>query len=150
MASFHNTQTCSIDHKGRLSVPVAMRREGPGRKTHDRFFLKYGTEGCLQLYSVEGWEQMEAKLRKLQRKGPRERGFVRAFRKDAYWVTVDAQGRISISPALTGRAGLGKEALLHGNIEYIEIWNPEKYSASMAAMPDEKLSELEPEMLGEE
>jgi len=45
---------------------------------------------------------------------------------DATPVTVDAQGRVTIPPALMSRAGLGKEATLHGLGDHIEIWNPER------------------------
>ena len=45
---------------------------------------------------------------------------------DATPVSVDAQGRVTIPPALMSRAGLGKEATLHGVGDHIEIWNPER------------------------
>ena len=51
---------------------------------------------------------------------------MRAFLMNACRVTVDAQGRITIPPALMGRAGLGKEAVLLGQVGRIEIWNPER------------------------
>jgi MraZ protein len=45
---------------------------------------------------------------------------------DATQVSVDAQGRVTIPPALMSRAGLGKDATLHGVGDHIEIWNPER------------------------
>jgi len=44
---------------------------------------------------------------------------------------VDGQGRITIPPALRSHAGLGKEAVLHGLIDRIEIWSPERLDAEL-------------------
>ena len=48
--------------------------------------------------------------------------------QDAMEVTVDSQGRITISPALIAHAALGKDAVLRGSDTCIEIWNPERFA----------------------
>jgi MraZ protein len=143
MAAFYGTEKGTLDPKRRLSVPVAMRRDSLARKTHERFFLKYGSEGCLQLYSVEDWHTMEAKLRGLLKGDRADRDFVSHFIKDAGWVTVDAQGRITIPPALQDRAGLGKDVVLHGNLDYIALWNADRFTRKTTALSDDDLAELE-------
>jgi MraZ protein len=55
---------------------------------------------------------------------------------DAKEVTVDAQGRVPIPPALIRRASLDKEAVVHGAEDHIEIWNPEKFNASVSPVID--------------
>ena len=78
-----------------------------------------------------------------------QRDFARAFLMDASKVTVDKQGRISVPPSLIGRAGLGKDAVLHGQVGRIEIWSPERFKESTApalenmdALYDEALGDL--------
>ena len=66
----------------------------------------------------------------------RARNFRRAFMQDARQVTVDAQGRIPIPPALIRRAVLGKDAVLHGAEDHIEIWNPDRYQAQLATVTE--------------
>ena len=147
MAAFYGTEKGTLDPKRRLSVPVTLRRDSFTKKTHDRFFLKYGSEGCLQLYSVEDWRTMEEKLRRLLKGDRTDRDFVSHFIQDAGWVTVDAQGRITIPPALQDRAGLGKDVVLHGNLDYIAIWSAEGFSRKATALSDDELADLETQKL---
>jgi MraZ protein len=58
------------------------------------------------------------------------------FMMDAREVTVDTQGRITIPPALISHAALGKEARLHGAGDRIEIWNPDRFNASLAPVAE--------------
>ena len=112
MASFYGTETYAIDHKGRISVPASMRRAGAAKKVADTFYLVAGFEGCLALYTPDEWRRVEERLRQIPMGDRRGRAFSRAFLMDATKVSVDAQGRVAIPPALMGRAGLGKEAVL--------------------------------------
>ena len=124
MPSFYGTETYAIDHKGRISVPAPMRRAG--KKPIESFLLVAGFEGCLALYTEEQWTRVEERLQQLPIGGRKGRAFMRAFLMNACRVTVDAQGRITVPSALMGRAGLGKEAVLLGQVGRIEIWNPER------------------------
>jgi MraZ protein len=147
MAAFYGTEKGTLDPKRRLSVPVSLRRDAPAKKTHDRFFLKHGTEGCLQLYSVEDWHTMEEKLNRLLKGDREDRDFVFAFLEDACWVSVDAQGRITIPPALQDRAGLGKDVVLRGMIGYITIWSADRYGRKQTVLSDDELARLETQKL---
>jgi DNA-binding transcriptional regulator/RsmH inhibitor MraZ len=66
-----------------------------------------------------------------------------AFLEDACWVTVDAQGRITIPPALQDRAGLGKDVVLRGIIGYIALWSAERYGQKKTVLTDDALARLE-------
>jgi MraZ protein len=147
--SFYGTETYSIDHKGRLSVPASMRRTADRRKSLRSFILVAGFEGCLWLYGLDEWASVEARLRKLPMGDRRGRAFARAFLLDASKVTVDAQGRITIPPALLRRAGLGKEAVLLGQVDRIEIWDAERLR-QVTAEPQSQLETLADEVLGKE
>jgi MraZ protein len=91
-----------------------------------------GFDGCLALYAPEDWTRVEERLRRLPMGGRKARAFTRAFLMNATPVTVDAQGRVTIPPALMSRAGLGKEATLHGVGDHIEIWSPERLQVVIA------------------
>src|SRR5437879_2546909 len=114
MSSFLGTETHAIDHKGRIAIPAAMRR-GEGRgKPLASFVLASGFEGCLALYSLEEWTRVEQRLRRVPMGGRSGRAFQRAFLLDVVKVSVDAQGRITISSALIGRAGVSEGGSLSG------------------------------------
>ena len=131
MSPFYGTEKYAIDHKGRISVPATMRRSGSGRKPIGSFLLVAGFEGCLALYTEDQWKRVEERLQQLPIGGRKGRAFTRAFLMDACRVTVDAQGRVTIPPALMGRAGLSKEAILLGQVGRIEIWDPERLKSAV-------------------
>ncbi len=127
MPSFIGTYTYAIDHKGRIAIPVSMRRGDGGKRPLTRFFLNRGFDECVAVYSPDSWERMLAKIRRFSPGNAKARAFKRAFLKDAMEVTVDTQGRVTIPPALIALAALGKEAVLHGADSCIEIWNPMRF-----------------------
>lgn len=148
MATFYGTNNYSIDEKGRLIVPTSMRHV-PGRKTPLKVFvLVGGLDGCLWLYADEDWGHMEERLRKLSMGTAKQRQFARAFLVGASKVTVDSQGRITIPSSLMNRAGLGKEAVLHGQVGRIELWAPDRFDRSVGAVSDD-LDALGEEVLGD-
>ena len=125
MPSFIGTYTYAIDHKGRIAIPASMRR-GETKRALTTFYLNRGFDGCVAIYSSDSWQRMLERIRKFSPGDPKARAFRRAFLKDAEEVTVDAQGRVTIPPALIALAALGKEAVLHGSDNCIEIWNPQR------------------------
>ena len=143
VTSFFGTETYSIDHKGRISVPASMRRAEGRNPPIRQFILVAGFEGCLVLYGPKEWAKVERSLRRIPIGDLRGRAFLRSFLKDAANVSVDAQGRITLPPALITRAGLGKEAVLHGQLDRIEIWNPERYDASVEQGRSNQASDAE-------
>jgi len=148
MTTFYGTANYSIDDKGRIVVPASMRSV-PGRKQPLKsFVLLYGLGGCLWLYTEDGWKRFEERLYALSVGNRKQRDFARAFLVGASKVTVDKQGRISIPSSLLNRAGLGKEAVLHGQVGRLEIWSPEKFDASTQAALD-NLEQQYDESLGD-
>ena len=139
MSAFYGTDTYAIDHKGRISIPASMRRAPSGTKRIDQFLLVAGFEGCLALYTQDQWKRVEERLQQLPIGGRKARVFTRALLMDACRVTVDTQGRITIPPALIGRAGLDREAVLLGQVGRIEIWNPDR----LKTVVDEGQSQFE-------
>jgi MraZ protein len=128
MPSFVGTFTYAIDHKGRIAIPPSMRRGDSPRRPLTTFYLNRGFDNCIAVYPPDSWQRMLEKIRKFSPGDPKARAFKRAFLKDAMEVTVDSQGRVTIPPALITHAALGKEAVLHGSDNCIEIWNPERFA----------------------
>ena len=148
MATFYGTADYSIDEKGRIVVPSSLRAVR-GRKTPlTTFVLLMGLGGCLWLYAEEDWKIFEERLGRMSMGRKNQRDFARAFLMDACKVTVDKQGRISVPPSLIGRAGLGKDAVLHGQVGRIEIWAPERFKESTVPVLD-NMDELYDEALGD-
>lgn len=136
MVSFIGHDHYAIDHKGRVAIPQWGRHPSSSKKPITSFFLNRGFEGCIHVHDPEGWARLMSALRRIAPGDIQGRAFQRAFLMDAKEVTVDAQGRVPIPPALLGHAGLGKEAVLHGNNVWIEIWNPETWARQVGPVTD--------------
>ncbi len=126
MSTFYGTESCVIDAKGRLNVPARMRR-GLTPDAHDTFVLVRGFDGCVSMYPLDEWRKYEDKLRGLAVGDEEARMFMRTLLETAHETVVDGQGRISITQALSGIAGLDGEAKLLGAFDHIEIWNAKRY-----------------------
>ena len=118
----------SMDDRGRVAVPAVFRRE-----LVDGGVLRPAEDGCLELYTQQGFEaETEQRLGSsgTQRRGDRRRR--RNFLPDAQHVDLDRQGRILVPQEMRERAGLDGRVSLIGLGDYIEIWDPERWTAERA------------------
>lgn len=112
----------TIDNKGRLIMPSRFR-EGLG----ERFIITKGLDECLFVYSLEEWNNLEAKLKTLPFTNKDVRAFVRFFFSGAAECELDKQGRVLIPANLREFAKLDKEVVITGVSTRIEIWSKEKW-----------------------
>lgn len=132
MAARYGSEIYSVDHKGRVSVPVALRRASTRRSME--LYLTLGFEGCIAMYDVDQWKVFEAQLRAIPYGDPQGRAFVRAFLDATFGpLTPDAQGRITIPQKLLDIAGLKKDVKFLPLPDRIEIWDPARYDERQPA-----------------
>jgi MraZ protein len=126
MASFRGSFKFTLDHKGRISIPVKFRNPDSSTSYHT-FIVTRGLEDCLFLYPLDEWEKVESNIRTLSFTQGNNRLFSRMFMETVNEVQVDNQGRILIPQSLLSLAKISKEILIIGIFERIELWNPEEY-----------------------
>ncbi len=148
MSSIYGREIHAIDHKGRVSIPATMRKSG-AKKPLDAFHVLKGLDGCVALYPPDEFAHVEERLRRLPLWDRRSRIFTRMFLLDAQKVSVDAQGRIMLSPALIEWAQLKKDAMVLGQGNRIEIWDPKRFDGHLATSPD-SLEQLMAEVFKDE
>ena len=123
----------TLDSKGRLSIPSRFR-EILSEHQEDVLILT-NFDSCLLGFTQDEWRVMEEKIRgqsmfsTMLRKDMR--AFIRYFFSGASECPLDRQGRILVPAGLQEAAGLGGSVLLLGNIDRIELWNPETYRAEV-------------------
>ncbi len=138
MSNRYGSEIYTIDHKGRVSVPVALRRASGRSKD---VYLTLGFEGCIAMYDAEQWQVFEASLRAIPYGDPEGRAFARAFYDNTVGpLTPDAQGRITIPQHLLRIARLTKEAKFLPCGDRIEIWDPSTYAEKNPAADQALLS----------
>lgn len=57
----------------------------------------------------------------------RARDFLRLLSNDAYPVEPDKLGRITIPESLAEQFGLQKEVVIVGSLQYLEVWDRDRY-----------------------
>ncbi|HIU88396.1 MAG TPA: division/cell wall cluster transcriptional repressor MraZ [Candidatus Avilachnospira avistercoris] len=111
-----------IDAKGRLIIPAKFREE-----LGDSFVVTRGLGSCLSIYPEAAWERMIEKVRELPVTDKRGRDFKRYIVSGAADCELDKMGRILLPQPLRNFAGLNKEVVLVGQIDFIEIWDRDKW-----------------------
>ena len=128
MGSFYGADVFAIDHKGRVAIPARLRR-ALSPEAHETFVITPGLDRCLALYPLDEWQIYEHKLRGLPIGNDRARLLKRKLLAHAADVQVDAQGRVTLPSKLMQWANLGKEALIVGAVDHIEIYDPDHFEA---------------------
>ena len=118
MGEFQHT----VDSKGRLAIPSKFREE-----LGENFIITRGLDGCIFVYPMNEWSNMEGKLKSLPLTKADARAFVRFFFSGATECEVDKQGRILLPQNLRDHAGIDKEAVIIGVSTRVEVWAKEKW-----------------------
>lgn len=112
----------SIDLKKRLAVPSKFRSE-----LKSKVVVTRGLDKCLFVYPMKAWEELASKLGTLPVGEAGTRSFIRLMLAGATDVDVDKQGRILIPDYLKNYAGLGKNVIVAGVYNRLEIWDEKKW-----------------------
>ncbi len=112
----------NIDAKGRLSIPSDMRNQ-----CGDSVFVTKGHDGCLAVYTEEGWEEYYKELLTLSKKKAKVRQYIRTITARVKKCDFDKLGRINIPLVLREAGHLVKECSIIGVGDYIEIWDSQMW-----------------------
>jgi len=107
----------SLDGKNRLFIPAKFRQNVR------RFVITSGLEGCLFVYTPQNWKRIAERLKALPLTRADARKFLRTFLSGASECHLDDQGRILIPQSLCKYANIGKEVIVVGVLDRIEIWS---------------------------
>ena len=109
----------TIDDKNRLTLPAKFRQAFA-----DGLVVTRGMDGCLYAYTRADWQELvERRLGALDPLSKEARTMMRFFFAGAAAGELDKQGRIVVPPALAEHAGLGREVVVAGVHDHLEIWN---------------------------
>ena len=129
MASFKGKETYSIDDKGRVNIPVKMRKCIPD-SAENTFVVMRGLEKCIFAYPINIWEEkQEKKLEELNQYDERSRKIMRLMLQNCEEVELDKQQRINLPEELLNFANIDSKVTIIGMLDHIEFWDPETYDA---------------------
>lgn len=119
---FRGVNTVNLDSKGRLAIPTRYR-EQLVRLCEGQMVVTVDRDGCLLLYPLPEWEEIERKLARLSSFQKQTRRLQRLLIGHATECEMDANGRILLSQPLREFAGLEKAVVLIGQSNKFEIWS---------------------------
>jgi MraZ protein len=125
---FTGLYECTLDEKGRLSVPAKLR-EILNQKYESRLILSRWFDGCLALFPYEEWVKIADKLREsTSLTNLHGRRLQRIFFSSVTECSPDRQGRITIPQKQKQMGDIDRQVVLVGMGDKIEIWAREKYN----------------------
>ena len=109
----------TLDDKNRLTLPAKFREAFAGGVVVTR-----GMDGCLAVFTREAWDEfVRVRLEGLNTFSKEARQMTRFMFAGAAEAEPDRQGRIMLPPALIQHAALGREVVVAGVRDHVEIWD---------------------------
>ena len=131
MFNLIGTYECKADVKGRVMVPIALKKQITPVSTQGFVIKRAVFQPCLELYPMEEWKLLMEKMGKLNRFNRKNNDFIRRFTAGVKTVELDAAGRLLIPKDLSSFAGIDKEIVISSAINIIEIWDKNKYEQAI-------------------
>jgi MraZ protein len=116
----------TIDDKNRLTLPARFRQAFA-----EGVVLTRGMDGCLYAYPRAHWERTADEIGSLNDLSSEGRVMKRFFFAGAAAGEPDRQGRIAVPPALARHAGLGRDVVVAGVYDHLEIWDRKSWQDQM-------------------
>jgi len=116
----------SLDAKGRLIVPARFRDD-----LEEGGFVTRGFDRCLMVMTVDYFEAVYQRINAMNLADPSTRELRRLFFANAYSITTDKVGRISLPQDLRNFAQIESETTVAGQGAYFEIWLPSLWEAQV-------------------
>lgn len=118
----------TVDDKNRLTLPARFRQAFA-----DGIVVTRGMDGCLFAYTRAAWEQMvTGSLASLNTLSKESRRMQRFFFSGATEAELDKQGRVGIPAALLEHAKLGRDVVVAGVHDHLEIWDRAAWQRQLA------------------
>ncbi len=118
----------TIDDKNRLTLPAKFRQAFA-----EGVVVTRGLDGCLYAYRRPDWARLvESRLATLDPLGKEGRRMLRFFFAGASEADLDKQGRVMIPAALLEHAKLGRDVVVAGVHDHLEIWDRATWKRELA------------------
>jgi MraZ protein len=118
VAELLGTHSYQLDPKGRISLPSRFREA-----FSDGAVLTLGQDGCLFCFPRAEWEARSGEVRAAPLSNAQGRAYARLFFGKAEAIELDAQGRMLVPQRLRSEVAIGKDVVVLGVSDRMEIWD---------------------------
>ncbi|HYY06852.1 MAG TPA: division/cell wall cluster transcriptional repressor MraZ [Candidatus Limnocylindria bacterium] len=128
--AFRGTFDYSLDAKNRLTVPAKFRAQ-----LADGLVLAKGLERCVAVWTPDAFDAYTTQaLADFHPLSPQAEKLNRFFSANSLDAELDSAGRVMIPAFLLEHAGLGKEVVVTGVGNRLEVWDREAWADYNAAL----------------
>ena len=118
---------CKVDTKGRVMMPVSLKKQ-LSKLVNEGFVLKRAVfNPCIEMYPVNEWSKLMNKLNGLNRFNKKNNDFIRRFTAGVKEVDMDISGRFLIPKDLIKHANIDKQIVVSSAVNILEIWDKSTY-----------------------
>ena len=131
MQHFIGTYECKADEKGRIMLPVSLKKQ-LSDKLKNGFVIKRAVfNSCLELYPLKEWDKLMLRINKLNRFNKKNIDFIRRFTAGVRQIDIDISGRILIPKDLINHARISKNIVVSSAVNILEIWDKTLYEEAI-------------------
>ncbi len=116
----------SLDPKGRVVLPASFRSA-----VVDRGYIS-NLGSCIGLWDEDGFRVITDKLKEMLEQQKLSQDAFRKFLREARQVNLDSAGRITIPRDLLEQLEIGKEVVITGRLDRVEIWSAQTFAEKHA------------------
>ena len=149
MNTLTGTYECKADIKGRLMLPVALKKQLAGSMGNGFVLKRAVFQPCIELYPAQEWEALMQKVNKLNRFKKKNNDFIRRCTAGVKVVDLDASGRLLIPKDLLGFAKIEKEIVVSSAVSIVEIWDKTLYEKAIDDAASD-FADLAEEVMGQD
>ncbi|MFD0750674.1 division/cell wall cluster transcriptional repressor MraZ [Mucilaginibacter calamicampi] len=137
MPNFLGEFDCKLDAKGRMMIPVGLKKQLP-EAVAEGLVINRGFEKHLVIYTRKEWDKTVEDLQELNQYEEKSRKFRRYFMRGASEMPLDGAGRVLLPKSLMEYAGIevNGEVVLSCQLNTIELWAKDAYDAELDNEPE--------------
>ena len=140
---FRGNYPATVDGKGRLKIPAAIKAVLDDIHATD-FYVTSHEGQSVRIYPFQEWLKLEEKLKQQPSMNKSVKKFLDRTNYYGQAAHTDSQGRILVPALLRESAAMQGEVAVLGYLNYLEVWNKQRYVEHMEKEPftDEDMKAL--------
>ena len=131
MQHFIGTYECKADEKGRIMLPVSLKKQLSDKLKNGFVITRAVFNSCLELYPLKEWDELMLRINKLNRFNKKNIDFIRRFTAGVRQIEIDISGRILIPKDLINHAKISKDIVVSSAVNILEIWDKGLYEEAI-------------------
>ena len=132
---FRGSYSAKIDDKGRLKIPSAFKGLFEEQQNASGLYVTSLSGDSVRIYPMSVWLGVEQRLARMPSTHPARLKFLDRVNYYGQVGEFDVQGRVLIPPRLRESAAMTGEDDVLGQMEYLDVWNHERFAAKLQREP---------------